>query len=289
MRSADAGPSTRRGLSVLLLAFAGLSSALAQGPGRTNDTWAALRLLHLAPEAGPVHVWVDEVRAFAHAEPGALPHYVDVRAGTAEIRIVAVVTEDDEEERESAAAAAPILQEPPDTAARSLRLEPSSYGTLLLLPGSVEGEAPEVTLIMDPLSELPPAGQVGLRLVHADFAGAPLALVAREADDGGSVGPAPAFEAPEDADSDHVSRLDPMGAGPHVMVSAGRRDLWLVREDGDAVAGPLDVELRVGTLYTLFAVPPDPDAADSTGTADGAPALLVVDATAPVPLDRADE
>lgn len=265
-------------LLALAVAAWAIGAGSAQGPADVAEDHAAVRLVHLDPDRGPVNVWLDDVLVFAAADADPTP-FARVRAGAPELATEAAPDDDEEagDEDDGDRTDAPTVASPPDGVLGTITLDAGAYATLLLLPegarGGADADGP-YALMDDPLEALPPAGHASLRLIHAHPDAPELALVVRDEDHGDDA--PPPFEPVEGTADGHLARLGPLQAGAHVPLTAGPRSLWLVPEDeGSAAPDPVRVDLRAATAYTLFALPDDAEGSIRV--------VLVVDAAAPAP------
>jgi hypothetical protein len=243
-------PRTARALVAFVVAC--MSLALGQAPPPVADAEvSAVRVLRIGPDDRPHDVWLGGTSVAVELGRGGLSAYVVVPAGTSEVGVAPSGEED------SAG---------PPSRLGEVEVPAASYVTLIV-SGAVASDASDAdggasderatrgpVLIEDPLTELPPAGHAGLRLVHAGSEPSALRLAARRFE-------APPGEPPQDADdppeeTSYVARVESMRGSAYATVEAGRQRVWLVREDGtQALPRPLEISLRAGTLYSLFVTP----------------------------------
>ena len=263
-----------------------VSAAWAQDPGRPEEGYAAVRLLHVGEEPA-IRVWLGDALAFTDTTRAEVSPYVVVPAGAQSVSAAPPDEDDEASERKGAEpeASSPARVDAPPSGIPlgEVDLVEGSYATLLLdgnAPGG-EGEA-RFALLPDGLQALPPAGRASLRLVHAVPAGPRLALVVRRspdevADPAGEPLGAEGGLAPE-----RRAEAEPFTSSERLLLPSGLYDLWLIEAGADASdSDPVSVTLRQGAVYTVFASPVEGD-----GTAVP---LLTMDAGAPVPTTATHE
>lgn len=229
----------------LAIVAAWCAVALAQPASGSEDTdLAAVRVLRVAPAAETLDVWLGERRILSGLGLEASSDYVVVPAGRHELAL------------------APPAGDPPgpvpSSALGSVDLAPGSYATVVV-PGSADGggeSEPESAatppfVVHDPLRELPPAGSVGLRFVHAAAGRPALTLAVRDADAQAERAPPGLADPPEV--TVYAGRAAPMRGSGYTVIGAGSYRLWFVGEDGGPVrAGPVELQTQPGALYTVF-------------------------------------